>query len=61
MGGMSFKCTKCNQWFIHKEALKMHLMNKHEVFGRYTIEGTGPRTYIREQPFTPPKFKDKPE
>jgi uncharacterized C2H2 Zn-finger protein len=37
VGGQSFKCPKCDKWFLVKGALKDHLQGKHE-FGQ-GVEG----------------------
>jgi hypothetical protein len=33
MGGQSFKCPKCDKWFLAKGALKHHFQSKHEIDG----------------------------
>lgn len=47
MGGMSFKCPICEQWFLAKGSLRDHIRDKHEK-KNVAIEGIGPTIYIRD-------------
>jgi hypothetical protein len=46
MGGMSYKCPKCEKWFFTKWQLHGHLVRKHQEPRGFHIEGTGPITRI---------------
>lgn len=49
MGGMSFKCPKCDKWFLTKGPLKNHLKDKHQQTPHFKIEGVGSNTYIKPE------------
>lgn len=49
MGGMSFKCPKCDKWYLTKQELKDHLKIKHET-AKIKINGIG--SYVELLPTT---------
>jgi hypothetical protein len=51
MGGMSFKCPKCEKWFLGKNGLHNHLIDKHHEQKDFRLDGVAQLTVIvRSEP-----------
>lgn len=46
MGGRSYKCPLCNEWFLWSSNLQDHLKDKHGERPHFSIEGTAHFTEI---------------